>query len=163
MSKISDYNKTAEYYNSRYKETQFEKYKIMLSGLKLTGKILDLGCGTGLLSEFLQQDDLIGCDSSKEMLKIRGSGDLCNIEQLPYKDIEFDFVLSFSVLMNSQDPEKALKEVRRILKKDGTFICTFLRSFESKLKPLIEKHFKIKEEKPCGEDIGFILRLEQIA
>jgi ubiquinone/menaquinone biosynthesis C-methylase UbiE len=157
MSKTSDYNKTASYYNSRYQDTQFEKYEIMLAKLKLAGKILDLGCGTGLLSAFLQKD-LVGCDSSKEMLKIRGSGDLCEIEKLPYKTDAFDWVLSFSVLMNSQDPEKALKEVKRILKKDGTFICTFLRAFSPKLRPLIEKHFKIKEEKFCGEDIGFVLQ-----
>jgi ubiquinone/menaquinone biosynthesis C-methylase UbiE len=160
-SQPSDYNKTAIHYNARYQNTQFEKYEIMLAKLKLAGKILDLGCGTGLLSEFLRRDDLIGCDSSKEMLKIRGSGDLCAIEKLPYKKDGFDWVLSFSVLMNSQDPEKALKEVKRILKKDGTFICTFLRVFSPKLRPLIEKHFKIKEENLCGEDMGFIL--EQIA
>jgi ubiquinone/menaquinone biosynthesis C-methylase UbiE len=155
MSKTSDYNKTASHYNSRYQETQFEKYGLMLANLKLRGKIMDLGCGTGLLSEFLQRD-LVGCDSSKEMLKIRGSGDLCEIENLPYKNASFDWVLSFSVLMNSQDPEKALKEVKRVLKKDGTFICTFLRAFSPKLRPLLEMHFNIKEEKLCGEDIGFV-------
>ena len=157
MSKKEDYNKTAKIYNQRYRDTQFEKYKIMLAGLKLHGKILDHGCGTGLLSEFLGRDDLVGCDNSKKMLKIRGSGDLCDVEKLPYKKDEFDFVLSFSVLMNSSNPEKAIKEIKRVLKPNGTFVCTFIRSFSSSLTPLFEKHFKIKLQTTCGEDIGFIL------
>ena len=151
---MSKYDKTATVYNQRYRDMQFEKYRIMLSGLNLKGKILDHGCGTGLLSEFLKRD-LIGCDSSKEMLKIRGSGDLCDVEKLPYKKAEFDFVLSFSVLMNSSNPEKALKEIKRVLKPNGTFVCTFLKAFESKLKPLLKKHFKIKLQTNCGEDVGF--------
>jgi ubiquinone/menaquinone biosynthesis C-methylase UbiE len=154
MSKKEDYNKTAEIYNQRYRETQFEKYRTMLSGLKLKGKILDHGCGTGLLSEFLKRDDLIGCDYSEEMLNIRGSGDLCDVEKLPYNDNEFDFILSFSVLMNCKNPEKAIAEIKRVLKSKGTFVCTFLKSFESKIKPSIKKQFNIQLETNCGEDVG---------
>ena len=171
MAKPDDYNKTAKIYNNRYRETQFEKYRIMLSGLKLNGQILDHGCGTGLLGEFLASWGseagevgkrawlLHGCDSSKEMLKIRGAGDLCKVEKLPYKNTEFDFVLSFSMLMNCKNPEKVIKEIKRVLKLNGTFVCTFLKSFESKLKPLLEKHFKIQLETNCGEDVGFLFRL----
>jgi len=155
---MSKYNQTAKYYNNRYRDTQFEKYKIMLSGLKLKGKILDHGCGTGLLSEFLKRDNLIGCDNSAEMLKIRGSGDLADAEKLPYNDAEFDYILSFSVLMNCKNPEKALLEIKRVLKNDSIVVCTFLRAFELKLKPLLEKHFKIKQEISCGEDVGYILK-----
>jgi ubiquinone/menaquinone biosynthesis C-methylase UbiE len=156
---MSKYDKTAKVYNNRYRDTQFEKYRIMLSGLKLKDKILDHGCGTGLLSKFLKREDIIGCDSSKEMLKIRGSGDFCNVEELPYKDAEFDFVLSFSMLMNCKDPEAAINEIKRVLKPSGTFVCTFLKAFESKLKPILSKHFKIQLETNCGEDIGFLLKL----
>jgi ubiquinone/menaquinone biosynthesis C-methylase UbiE len=158
MSIAKAYDKTAKIYNDRYRETQFEKYRIMLSGLKLNGKILDHGCGTGLLSAFLKREDLIGCDNSAEMLKIRGSGDLCDVEKLPYKDAEFDVVLSFSVLMNCKNPKKAVAELKRVLKPKSVFVCTFLKSFESKLKPLLAKNFKIQLETTCGEDIGLILK-----
>jgi len=159
MSKPQDYNKTASVYNQRYRETQFEKFRIMLIGLKLNGKILDHGCGTGLLSEFLSRKDLIGVDSSEEMLKLRGSGELADIEKLPYENQTFDFILSFSVMMNCKHPEKAIKEVQRVLKPSGTFICTFLKYFKPKIKPLLGEYFKIKEERECGEDIGFLLTL----
>jgi ubiquinone/menaquinone biosynthesis C-methylase UbiE len=158
----SKYNQTAKVYNDRYRDTQFDKYRIMLSGITLKGKILDHGCGTGLLSEFLGGDNFTGCDSSKEMLKIRGSGDLCNVEKLPYGNDSFDIVISFSVLMNCKKPEAALLEVKRVLKKDGTFVCTFLKHFGKKLKPLLQKHFKINLETDCGEDIGFVCKIPKL-
>ena len=62
--KIRDaYNKTAEFYNQRYKYIQYVKYGILLpklirihssSNCEILGPILDLGGGTGLLVEFLQ-------------------------------------------------------------------------------------------------------------
>jgi ubiquinone/menaquinone biosynthesis C-methylase UbiE len=156
MSEKADYNKTAEHYDARYRATQFEKYWIMLAGLRLRGKILDHGCGTGLLTEFLKME-LVGVDSSKDMLKIRGCGDLADVEELPYEDDEFDFVLSFSVLMNCANSEKAIDEVKRVLNPEGVFVCTFLKDFESRIKPLLEKHFKIEQEIECSEDCGFIL------
>ncbi len=156
MSKIEDYNKTAQVYNSRYRDTQFEKYKIMLDGIKLKGKILDHGCGTGLLSEFLGEE-MVGVDSSQEMLKIRGEGVHSDVEDMPFKDEIFDVVLSFSVLMNCRNLERAIEEIKRVSKSDGFVICTFLKAFESKIKPILEKHFEIIEKKQCGEDVGFIL------
>jgi len=80
-----------------------------------------------------------------------------NLEKLPYKDNEFDFVLSFTSLQNVENPEQAIREVKRVLKKNGTFVCSFLHQFKDELKPLLQKNFKIKEEKPAGEDVGFIL------
>ena len=162
MSKKADYTKTALQYNKRYRDTQFEKYRIMLSGLNLSGKILDHGCGTGLLSEFLKRDDLVGCDSSAGMLKVRGSGDLTDVEKLPYEDNQFDRVLSFSVLMNCKNPEKAILEIKRVLKPKGTIVCTFLKAFESKLKPMIAKNFTVKLETTCGEDTGLILEPKSV-
>ena len=154
------YNKTAGSYDSRYSDTQTDKYRIMLGGISLDGKILDLGCGTGLLAEFLRLP-LHGVDNSEEMLvqaQRRGvKTKLADMQDLPYKDKEFDFVLSFSSLMNVKNPEKAIKEAKRVLKDDGVFICTYLRHFEDKLKPMLERHFTVKERVPCGEDVGFIL------
>lgn len=162
MEKRRKYNKTAEVYDARYKKVQFEKYKIMLAGLNLKGKILDHGCGTGLLGEFLDEK-LYGVDFSENMLKMAKRKGMevrqADLEKLPYKNDEFDFVLSFTSLQNVENPDQAIKEVKRVLKKNGKFICTFLHQFKDELKPILKKHFKIREEKSVGEDIGFILIL----
>jgi len=49
------YDLTASIYDKRYEKIQLEKFNSMLSDTPLSGrKILDLGCGTGLLSDFLK-------------------------------------------------------------------------------------------------------------
>ncbi len=150
------YDKTAGIYNSRYAEIQQEKYQKVLGEMDLRGRILDLGSGTGLLREFLKID-VVGADISMDML-LKGSGGRiqANAEKLPFKDKSFDYVLSFSMLMNSENPEKVIKEVRRILVKNGVFICTFLKSFD--FSRIIKKHFTVLEKKDCGEDVCYILK-----
>lgn len=156
MVKKELYDKTADIYNSRYSEVQKEKYRQALAGIKLSGRILDLGSGTGLLKEFLSID-LVGTDISMKMLiKSTGVRVQANAESLPFNSNSFDYVLSFSTLMNVENPELALKEVKRVLTKDGIFICTFLKSFN--LDKVIIDNFKILEKKDCGEDICFILK-----
>lgn len=77
---IKRYNSSAAYYDSRYKDIQFRKFKISLEIIKLRERIiLDAGCGTGLLYEFLYQthrfwgkgcSHIINTDISIEMIKI---------------------------------------------------------------------------------------------
>ncbi len=156
-SKIAQklYDKTADIYNSRYRTIQFEKYSRALKDINLSGKILDLGSGTGLLSKFLNRK-LISIDISKKMLKKSNSKNVQgDIAELPFKDDSFDVVISFSALMNSSNPKKTINEVNRILKSDGVFVVTYLKSFNF-TKDLKQK-FKIKESIDCGEDICFIL------
>lgn len=150
------YDLSAGTYNSRYTKTQQEKYRCALAGMELMGRVLDLGSGTGLLREFLKIDT-IGADISFNMLKQGEEGAVqARAENLPFKDNSFDYVLSFSALMNFENPEAALKEVKRILKPEGFFILTFLKSFD--FEKQIKKCFNITEKKPCGEDISYILR-----
>jgi ubiquinone/menaquinone biosynthesis C-methylase UbiE len=154
-----DYDKTAEIYNERYGDIQLEKYSIMLQDLKLKKPILDLGCGTGMFGEFLKaKKGITGIDISLEMLKqssgARVQGD---IENLPFKSESFTTVVSFTALQNLEDAEKMLKEVKRVLKKDGTFVLTFLNKMMDKM-PEVENHFDVVEMKTCGEDIGLVLR-----
>lgn len=150
-----DYDNMAGVYNLRYSRIQREKYRIALKGIKLGGKILDLGAGTGLLSEFLGTK-LISADISLNMLsQCKSNSVQTTAESLPFKDKSFDAVVSFSALMNFENPENALKEVRRVLKKDGIFICTYLKKFN--FDKLLKKQFKIIKKINCGEDIGYYL------
>ncbi len=162
-----DYDLSADSYDSRYREIQFEKFRIMLSEVELKEPILDLGCGTGLLQEFLgRKVKLFGCDFSEKMLALaekRGEiVQLCDLNgRLPYADGQFATILSFTVLQNVGAQENFLAEAKRVLKKDGIFVLTVLKKTtdENKLIKLIEKHFTVQEITDCGEDFGFILKL----
>ncbi|MBI4095889.1 MAG: class I SAM-dependent methyltransferase [DPANN group archaeon] len=110
-----DYNKSVDTYDSRYREIQFEKFRIMLSGIELKEPVLDLGCGTGLLQEFLgKRVKLFGCDFSEKMLeKAKSRGEIVKIVDLnkkfPYENGFFNTVLSFTVLQNVKDVNNFLK------------------------------------------------------
>ena len=95
--------------------------------------ILDLGCGTGeLLKQIAMQNHghrLFGVDLSKKMLEIAYQK-LENKAYLLYGDAEyllfeknkFDLIYCNDSFHHYPNPKKALKEVARVLKKDGIFL-----------------------------------------
>jgi ubiquinone/menaquinone biosynthesis C-methylase UbiE len=95
--------------------------------------VIDIGCGTGALLERLEERGaarLVGVDTSAGMLDIareRASGrpqmEFINgsAESLPVPDSDFDVAVSCVAFHHFPDPEKALKEVERVLKNDGRF------------------------------------------
>ncbi|OSA93429.1 UNVERIFIED_ORG: methyltransferase type 11 [Clostridium botulinum] len=110
--------------------------KMNLSGGK---KILELGCGVGKLwtknQEFIDKDsEVILSDFSPNMLKC-AKNNLKNImykfkykkinaENIPYDDESFDGVIAAHMLYFVTDIEKALSEIKRILKPDGIVYIT---------------------------------------
>lgn len=155
-----DYDKSAGFYDSRYKKIQEEKYKIMSEFFpKKHTLALDLGCGTGMLSKEIS--NLVGIDISLNVLKIaRERGEITvqgESENLPFKDNTFSVVFSFTALQGSNNLKKSIEEIKRVLKKDGTLLLTFLRKkFNSDVVLTFENNFEKVKKIPCGEDIGFV-------
>lgn len=97
---------------------------------KNLGKVLDYGSGEG---EFIgnlktKTKSLYGFDVDKEKVQIaRNKYPYVNFknikvgDKLPYKDDFFDVVCMFHVLEHVDSEEKAIKEIYRVLKNDGTF------------------------------------------
>jgi len=107
------------------------------SGIKNGDKVLDLGCGTGLLSLKLLQK--AGClitaiDNSGEMLAIfkdkikrLGLGErvrcrLMDVDSLNFKDNTFDIAASSVVLHHLKNKAPALRKIYKLLKPGGVFI-----------------------------------------
>lgn len=128
---VQDYTSTL--YPKRYSGTGFLYHARivteMLNGVKLkdgkySDKILDVGCGTGFVSTLYPSFDIVGIDISDGMLShnphkwVKASA-----EEIPFPDNHFDWVVCRSLLHHLDDPEVGLKEMYRVLKPGGTFVC----------------------------------------
>jgi SAM-dependent methyltransferase len=97
--------------------------------LKPESNILDVGCGPTCAGQLFN----IGSKSFLDPLmdsylktypeKIpEGEKLCCPAENIPKEDESFDVVISFNALDHMINPIKVLSEIRRVLKKDGTFL-----------------------------------------
>jgi len=155
---VKKYDRTASFYNQRYRKIQENKYKKMIN-FPVKGKILDIGCGTGLLYDLLEYDNYIGADLSLEMLKKGGFANkiLTDCEFLPFKDCVFDFVFSFTVLQNLLS-YRMISEAYRVLKRDGIFVLTTLKKTYKEDVISALKLFELIDRRECDEDVGFVLK-----
>ena len=99
--------------------------------------VLELGCGTGHM--WAEKNTIISrcsgfvlSDLSEGMLKqaeetLRGCGGIeyrvIDIQDIPFPDHEFDVVIANMMLYHVPDLFRGLREVRRVLKENGTFYC----------------------------------------
>ncbi|WP_435189689.1 class I SAM-dependent DNA methyltransferase [Pseudothioglobus sp. nBUS_23] len=119
--------------------------ELLLSYLKDTqAKILDAGCGTGLVGEILNKNEfknLIGVDFSQEMLNIAKqknvykSLELADLtKKLDYEDNLFDAVICAGTFTCGHVGPEVLNEMVRITKNEG-YICFTVREQEWEAAP----------------------------
>ena len=123
-----------------------------LSGLK----ILDIGCGGGLISEPLNRlgADVTGIDASFrniEIAKIHAKKGGLKIKYLntspEQKDlnVKFDVILNLEVVEHVENLDLFLKSAGSFLKNNGImFIATINRTFESYLKAIIGAEYILR-------------------
>ncbi|HEX2919503.1 MAG TPA: class I SAM-dependent methyltransferase [Edaphobacter sp.] len=103
--------------------------------------VLDWGCGKGQISKMMRDlgpHRIESCDVQNradssfgqptpiiDAFKISVTP-LSHDVLLPYRDGEFDVVLSFGVLEHVAHDKESLREISRILKTGGLFFCFFL-------------------------------------
>ena len=148
---IIKYNSTSDYYERRYKEIQYNKYKFVLNSYTVGGKIiLDAGCGTGLLYDFIIHSleqiktafySYIAIDISINMLKIFKSKNsnkdkkignkinliLSDLENLPIRSNIFNSVFSLTSLQNLPHIIDGVKEMLRVVKEDADIKFSILK------------------------------------
>lgn len=117
----------------------FRNKTLYHAGLKPGEHVLDVGCGTGVLTRLAylavgKTGRAVGIDPAAMMIEVakknaiaEGSNaefELAVIEDLPFEDNRFDCVLS-SAMLHHLPPDvkvRGLSEVRRVLKPGGRFI-----------------------------------------
>ena len=96
-------------------------------------QVLELATGTGLIAKHIvhSADHIEATDASQEMIEQAKQGvksaklyfSVQDMFHLPYADQSFDVVIVANALHIVPEPEKALSEIRRVLKDDGVLIA----------------------------------------
>lgn len=136
--------KTKNYYNSYFKEIDQlhssihpnRLYELSRIYFKPNSKTLDLGCGTGRDSSWLQKNnyDVHGCDFSEELIKIakfKYKGINFFVDSLPnlktIKSNSYESIFSSAVLQHIPRElfNDAIKNILRIVHPGGSIILSF--------------------------------------
>ena len=107
-------------------------------------KILDAGCGTGLVGQILYKNNyknIVGVDFSQEMIdralkkNVYQSLSLCDLtKKLEFEDGSFDAIICAGTFTCGHVGPKALNEMVRITKNEG-YICFTVRKQEWEAAP----------------------------
>ena len=134
--------------------------------------VLELATGTGLIAKHIVNaaQSVEATDASSEMIGRAKAGDISqklhfsvqDMFALPYADRSFDAVIVANALHIVPQPEKALAEIRRVLKDDGVLIApTFVHaenSLSGKVKAFLMKlvGFPLKSKWTQADYLAFL-------
>ncbi len=149
------WDRTTKIYN-HFMKKDHKAYKQMYSLIYPVVRhkqVLELATGTGLIAKHIVRsaDHIEATDASQEMIEQAKQGvksaklyfSVQDMFHLPYADQSFDVVIVSNALHIVPEPERALAEIRRVLKEDGILIApTFTHAgndFRGKVKAVFMK------------------------
>lgn len=116
-----------------------EQFGLELMAPQEHDRILEIGFGNGrLISEMIPRvpkGKVAGIDVSDEMVNLASSRNIqwiekglldiqkASVEKIPYQDEAFDKIFTANTLYFWPEPEKNLREIKRVLKQGGQFYC----------------------------------------
>ena len=129
------WDRTAKIYN-HFMKKDHKAYKQMYSLIYPVVRhkqVLELATGTGLIAQHIVRsaDHIEATDASQEMIEQAKQGvkstklyfSVQDMFHLPYADQSFDVVIVSNALHIVPEPERALAEIRRVLKDDGVLVA----------------------------------------
>jgi len=134
------YDLTVHLYDMRYAKEQTEKYEAALESLKTgrLGRVLDVGCGTGLLFAHIanRAELIVGLDISKKTL-LKAKQNTTNFpnvrlvqadcDWLPFQTGAFDHVFAVTLIQNAPKPVDTLNEIKRVTSEKAVVVVTGLK------------------------------------
>lgn len=136
MNQREFFDTQAETWDEKITKDDYDKISCILKMVDIQNKerILDVGCGTGVLLPFLkrmtgEERCVIALDFSLQMLKkakVKFKGSFryiqADVHQLPFKEKIFDKVICFNSFAHFKDRPEVLTQIFRVLKVKGNFI-----------------------------------------
>lgn len=123
-------------------------------------KLLDIGAGTGLLSDCIEAD-IIGIEPSRNMIKQSEDrpitmihGDATTIKTLPSNT--YTACVSFTAMHHVANPHIIYKHVRRVCVEDAPIIMSFLDTTPTQTVELFKQRFKITDKKRIQRDTVYV-------
>jgi SAM-dependent methyltransferase len=125
---VSDEVLDARYFRALDRfDIRFARTMWVYDNVRAGSRVLDLGCGAGMLALLKRKDvTLVGCDLSEECaLAARRNGYDAGLASrlacLPFNDASFDYVVSLDVLGHvvAEEKDAVLSEIRRVLRPGG--------------------------------------------
>ena len=129
------WDRTTKIYN-HFMKKDHKAYKQMYSLIYPVVRhkqVLELATGTGLIAKHIVRsaDHIEATDASQETIEQAKQGvkstklyfSVQDMFHLPYADQSFDVVIVVNALHIVSEPEKALSEIRRVLKDDGVLVA----------------------------------------
>ncbi len=148
----SYWNRVSLFYNGIFnKDKAYQKmYTFIKAPLGSEMDVLEVGTATGLVAREICDTvhQVYATDYSEKMIdkaqtihhKSNIKFSCADVFNLPFQDDTFDAVIASNVLHIIPNPQEALQEIKRVLKKDGLLIApTFLWDSPKTLKGKIQK------------------------
>ncbi|MBA4416986.1 MAG: methylase [Syntrophus sp. (in: bacteria)] len=141
---------------------------------KITGDVLDIGCGQKPYQHLIRAEKYIGLELDTPQNRVNKKADIFyDGHRFPFEDNEFDSVVVNAVLEHVFNPKEFLAEINRVLKPGGALLATapfvwdeheqpydYARYSSFGLKHLIESHgFTVVEQRKSIHDIRVIFQL----
>jgi len=131
----------------------FESELLAIRDALPKGRGVEIGVGTGLFAEKLGIAD--GVEPSAHMAELAAKRGIhvCRgvAEELPYHDAFFDFGLMVTTICFVDDPRKAIREMRRVVRKGGLLVLAFV----DRASPLGAQYEAFKEQNVFYRDATF--------
>lgn len=147
--------------------------KVNLDGLEM----LEVGSGRGGGAEYIKRyhspHKMVGMDIAYNAIKLSRDLHQCdglyfvqgNAEKMPFSDETFDVVINVESSHAYGSVPRFLQEVKRVLKKDGYFLCTDMRSPEGMntlRNNLIQSGLQLEEEDEISKNVVMAIEQEEL-